>query len=92
MCACPSKSSRDTWNWPRSGAPNERSPTVGLVDKDAASDIRDLRSLLSAVRIARHTAWQTVVRLVTTGLILALIAGVAIKLKILWAAGIRNDL
>jgi len=55
---------------------------VGLVDEDAASDIRDLRSLLSAVRIARHTAWQTVVRLVTTGLILALIAGVAIKLKV----------
>ena len=55
---------------------------VGLVDADAASDIRDLRSLLGAVRMARRTAWQTVVRLVTTGLILALIAGVAIKLKL----------
>ena len=53
---------------------------VGLVDEEAASDIRDLRSLLGALRIARHTAWQTVVRLVTTGLILALIAGVALKL------------
>ena len=55
---------------------------VGLVDEDAASDIRDLRSLLGAVRIARRTAWQAVVRLITTGLILALIAGVAIKLKL----------
>jgi len=55
---------------------------VGLVDEEAASDIRDLRSLLAAVRIARRTAWQTVVRLVTTGLILALIAGIAIKLKL----------
>ena len=55
---------------------------VGLVDEHAASDIRDLRSLLGAVRIARRTAWQTVVRLVTTGVILALIAGVAIKLKL----------
>jgi len=55
---------------------------VGLVDEEAASDIRDLRSLLGAVRIARRTAWQTVVRLITTGLILALIAGVAIKLKL----------
>ena len=54
---------------------------VGLVDEEAALDIRDLRSLLGALRIARHTAWQTVVRLVTTGLILALIAGVALKLK-----------
>jgi len=42
---------------------------VGLVDEDAASDIRDLRSLLGAVRIARCTAWQTVVRLITTSLI-----------------------
>jgi len=55
---------------------------VGLVDADAASDIRDLRSLLGAVRMAKRTAWQTVVRLLTTGLILALIAGVAIKLKV----------
>lgn len=55
---------------------------VGLIDEHAANDIRDLRSLLSAVRIARHTAWQTVVRLITAGLIMALIAGVAIKLKL----------
>ena len=55
---------------------------VGLVDEEAASDIRDLRSLLGAVRIAKRTAWQTVVRLITTGLILALIAGLAIKLKL----------
>lgn len=55
---------------------------VGLVDDAAATDIRDLRSLLSAVRIARRTAWQTIVRLVTTGLILALIAGVLVKFKL----------
>jgi len=55
---------------------------VGLVDEEAAGDIRGLRDLLGAVRMAKRTAWQTVVRLITTGLILALIAGVAIKLKI----------
>ncbi len=55
---------------------------VGMVDENAAGDIRDLRSLLGAVRMAKRTAWQTVVRLITTGLILALIAGVAIKLKL----------
>jgi hypothetical protein len=55
---------------------------VGLIDDHAANDIRDLRSLLAAVRIARHTAWQTAIRLITTGLIMALIAGVAIKLKL----------
>jgi hypothetical protein len=32
--------------------------------------------------MAKRTAWQTVVRLITTGLILALIAGVAIKFKL----------
>jgi hypothetical protein len=32
--------------------------------------------------MARRTAWQTVVRLLTTGLLLALIAGVAVKLKL----------
>ena len=55
---------------------------VGLVDEHAADDIRDLRSLLGAVRVAKRTAWQTVVRLITTGLILALIAGAVIKLKL----------
>jgi hypothetical protein len=55
---------------------------VGLVDENAATDIHDLRDLLNAVRIAKRTAWQTVVRLITTGIILALIAGVAIKLKL----------
>ena len=55
---------------------------VGLIDEHAANDIRDLRSLLGAVRMAKRTAWQTVVRLITTGLILALIASAAIKLKL----------
>lgn len=55
---------------------------VGLVDEYAAGDIRDLRSLLGAIRVAKRTAWQTVVRLLTTSLILALIGGIAIKLKL----------
>jgi hypothetical protein len=55
---------------------------VGLVDENAAGDIRDMRSLLAALRVAKHTAWSTVIRLITTGLILALMAGVAIKLKL----------
>ncbi len=55
---------------------------VGLIDEHAANDIRDLRSLLGAFRMAKHTAWSTVIRLVTTGLLLALMAGVAIKLKL----------
>ncbi len=55
---------------------------VGLDGKDAASDIRDLRSLLGCMRLAKRTAVQTSVRLITTGIILALMAGVAVKLKL----------
>jgi len=82
MCACPSKSSSQLLELAAERGAKRALADVGLVDEEAASDIRDLRSLLGAVRIARRTAWQTVVRLVTTGLILALIAGIAIKLKL----------
>lgn len=55
---------------------------VGLDGEDAQTDIRELRSLLQALNIAKRAAWQTIVRVATTGLILALMAGVAIKLKL----------
>ena len=56
---------------------------VGLDGPEAANDIRELRGLLEAFNTAKHTAWQTVVRLVTTGFLLALVAGAAIKLKLM---------
>jgi len=55
---------------------------AGLDGKDAALDIRDLRSLLDCIRLVRRTAMQTAVRMITTGVMLALLAGIAIKLKI----------
>lgn len=55
---------------------------VGLDGPEAADDIRELRGLLEAFNAAKHTAWQTVVRLVTTGFLLALVAGAVIKLKV----------
>ncbi len=55
---------------------------VGLEGNEAALDIRDLRSLLDCLRFVRRTAVQTAVRLITTGILLALIAGLAIKLKL----------
>lgn len=54
---------------------------VGL-GTDAAEDIRDLRSLLAGFRLAKRTAVQTTVRIITTGILLALMAGIAIKLKL----------
>ena len=58
---------------------------VGLEGETAALDIRDLRSLLDCIRFVRRTAVQTTVHLITTGLILAMLAGTAIKLKLFGA-------
>jgi hypothetical protein len=55
---------------------------VGLEGKDAALDVRDLRGLIECIRFVRRTAVQTTVRLITTGILLALLAGIAIKLKL----------
>ena len=55
---------------------------VGLEGKEAALDIRDLRSLVECIRLVRRTAVHTTVRMITTGVMLALLAGIAIKLKI----------
>lgn len=40
---------------------------AGLDGKEAALDIRDLRSLLASIRFKRRTAVQTAVHLFTTG-------------------------
>jgi len=56
---------------------------IGLDNGNATRDIRDIRDLLAAWRTAKRTALQTVVRMVTTAVLLALIAGLAIKLKLL---------
>lgn len=60
---------------------------VGLDGTEAALDIRDLRSLLASIRFVRRTAVQTTVHIVTTGIILALLAGIALKLRIFGPGG-----
>jgi hypothetical protein len=55
---------------------------VGLEGKEAALDVRDLRSLIECIRFVRRTAVQTAVRLITTGILLALLVGILIKLKL----------
>ena len=56
---------------------------LGLENGHAAADIRDLRGLIDAWRDARRTAWQTAVKVVTTGVLAALLVGVAIKLRLM---------
>ena len=55
---------------------------LGLENGHAAADIRDLRGLIDAWREARRTAWHTTVKVLTTGVLTALLVGVAIKLKV----------
>ncbi len=55
---------------------------VGLDGEDAAADIRELRGLLDAFNTAKQTALQTVVKMITTGFVLTLVAGALIKLKL----------
>ena len=60
---------------------------LGLENGHAARDIRELRDLLEAWRDARRTAWQTTVKVVTTGILAALLVGAAIKLKLIAMTG-----
>ena len=64
------------------GVPDVALANAGLDGAEAALDIRDLRSLLDCIRFVRRTAVQTAVHLITTGVMLALLAGIAIKLRI----------
>ena len=56
---------------------------LGLENGHAARDIRELRDLLEAWREARHTAWQTIIKVATTGLLAVSLVGAAIKLKLM---------
>jgi hypothetical protein len=59
---------------------------LGLENGHAARDIRELRDLLEAWREARHTAWQTIIKVATTGLLAVILVGAAIKLKLMGGA------
>ena len=54
---------------------------VGLEGTNAREDITELRSLLQALNSAKKTAWQTIVRIATAGLLAAVMVGLAIKFK-----------
>lgn len=55
---------------------------IGLEDKRAVHDIRDLRDLLEAWRKTKTTAWHTIVKWITTLFFILILAGLAIKLKL----------
>ena len=55
---------------------------LGLENGHAARDIRELRSLLDAFNEAKKTAGLTLVKMLVTGLVLALLAGTIVKIKL----------
>ena len=59
---------------------------VGLDREDAAHDIRELRHLLDAFTEAKKTAGLAVVKMLVTGLVMAVLAGTVLKLKLFGGA------
>jgi len=59
---------------------------VGLDGEDAAQDIRELRNLLDAFNEAKKAAGLTIIRMVVTGLVMAILTGTLIKLKLFGGA------
>ena len=54
---------------------------VGLGGKDAVLTIHDMRSLRKCIQVVRRTAVQTAVNVITTGVLVALLARIAMKLR-----------
>ena len=52
--------------------------SIGLQDETAMSDVRDLRSLLDAWRLAKKTVLTTIVKALVVAFLAAIGAGVAI--------------
>jgi hypothetical protein len=82
MLSCAARTSTNCSTAPLNAEPSVCLPTLAW--KTATPrDIRELRDLLEAWRDARRTAWQTTVKVITTGILAALLVGAAIKLKLM---------
>jgi len=53
---------------------------VGLDGPSAAQDIRELRNFIEALNEAKRTAGMTFIKMLVTGLVLAVVAGTFVKL------------
>ena len=78
--ACPTPSSRRCWSAPPRKACGG-APDVGVGGKDAVLTIHDMRSLLECIQFVRRTAVQTAVHVIATGAVIALLTGIAMKLR-----------
>ncbi|PZQ48899.1 MAG: hypothetical protein DI551_00785 [Micavibrio aeruginosavorus] len=57
---------------------------LGLADEHAIHDIRELRTLVQAFRMAKKTAFKTAVRRITDFIFISVLVGIAAKLGF-WA-------
>ena len=65
---------------------------VGLDGDEAALDIRDLRSLVDCIRLVRRTAMQTAVRMITTGVMLAIARVIGETAPLLVTVGLTQSM
>ena len=79
--ACRTPTSRRCWRAPPRKARRRALSDVGLGGKDAVLTIHDMRSLLECIQFVRRTAVQTAVHVITTGVLIALLTGIAMKLR-----------
>lgn len=56
---------------------------IGCNDINTIKDMEEIRDILNAWRCTKRTIWESVVRIITTGVLIALLIGMAIKLKII---------
>lgn len=54
---------------------------VGLGGKDAVLTIHDMRSLLECIQFVWRTGVQTAVHVITSAVLVALLAGIAMKIR-----------
>lgn len=64
----------------RQGA-KEALESVGLHDKEAGDDLRELRGLLEAWRSTKRTVWSQIVKAATMATLGALVAGAWLQFK-----------
>jgi hypothetical protein len=55
---------------------------VGLDGPEAARDIQELRGLLDTFNEAKKTAGLTIIKMLVTGMVMALLAGAFVKFKL----------
>jgi hypothetical protein len=61
-------------------------PQHSALSPQHSSDIRELRNLLDAFNEAKKTAGLTIIKMVVTGLVMAILTGTLIKLKLFGGA------